>query len=78
MQPTNFNHEFLHGLRLKREWSLEEAARHLHDIGLTISDVTLRNWELGESEPDASNLAMLARLYTVKNLRDFYRDGEAD
>ena len=78
MHPTTFNGKFLHQLRLTKDWSLEEAARHLHDIGLTISDVTLRNWELEESEPDASNLAMLARLYGVKNLRDFYRDGEAD
>ena len=78
MNPTTFNHEFLHQLRLKKEWTLELAAKQLYQFGLDISDTTLRNWELGESEPDASNLAMLARLYGVKNLRDFYRDGEAD
>ena len=78
MQPTQFNKTFLHKLRLDHDWSLEVAARNLHDLGLTISDVTLRNWELGESEPDASDLAMLAQLYGIKNLRDFYRDGDAD
>mgnify|MGYP001574109133 CR=1 FL=1 len=63
----------LRHLRHSRHWTLICAAGLLEHLGLDISHVTLANWERGRSEPRASDLVFLSKLYEVRDLRDWFR-----
>lgn len=63
---VNFNNEFLRKLREEKGWSRRDMMLELYKAGLDVSETTLSNWEFGESEPDVSSLASIAKLFKVK------------
>ena len=67
---TNFKNEFLKQLRDEKGWSRRDMMLELYKIGLDLTETTIANWEVGESEPSVSELASITKIFKVK-LEDF-------
>lgn len=60
-------------MREKMDWSYETVAQKISMYGVAISYGTIRNWESGETVPDANELQVLAVVFE-SDANDFYRN----
>lgn len=57
-----FNHKMLLELREKKGWSRRELMLKLHELGVSITEGSIENWETDFSTPDVEKIVPLARL----------------
>ena len=50
---------------------VDEVLERLKEMGVSISDKTLYNWETGIRKPDADQFVMLCQVYGVKSFKEF-------
>lgn len=60
---AEFNHKMLLKLREEKGWSRRELMLKLHDLGVSISESSIENWENNVSTPDIEKIVPLARLF---------------
>ena len=60
---AEFNHKLLLKLREDKGWSRRELMLKLHDIGISISESSIENWETDVSTPDIEKIVPLAKLF---------------
>jgi len=66
-----FDPEVLKKARAANDWSFERVSQNMAMHGVPVSWGTIRNWENGETVPDANNLQILA-VVCGKLIKDFY------
>jgi len=69
-----FNRGKIKQLREKRNWSLADVVYALSKKGHGRTRQTISNWELGKTEPKASDIANLAKAFGVSILAFFRGD----
>lgn len=57
-----FNHKKLLKLRGDKGWSRRDLMLKLHDLGVSITEGSIENWETNVSTPDAEKIVPLAKL----------------
>lgn len=70
-----FNHELLKQCREEKGWSINEATYQFRLFDLKVSHPTLKNWEDGQTAPDAVEVGLLCVVYGRK-VEDFYSEIE--
>ena len=70
-----FNKQTLIVSREKKGWSVNEATYQFRSVGLKVSHPTLKSWEDGKSEPNGSEIALLAMVYGTSLKNFFQNDG---
>ena len=68
---SNFSRTILKSRREFLNFSHLDVVKRLYEVGVNISDDTLRNWESGETVPDADKLPALAEVLKCK-VHEFY------
>ena len=68
-----FNGLVLRTLRIKKHFSCSEIIFELDKVGLRISRPTILNWELGKTEPKASQIYKISKFFDIP-MEKFYRD----
>lgn len=68
---NDFRHTLLKTRREFLDLSHLDVVKRLYEVGVNISDDTLRNWETGETTPDANKLPALAEVLKCK-VHEFY------
>lgn len=63
MQVMRFTPHKLKECREAKDISIDNFMIELSKIGLTVARNTLINWESGDTEPDPSDLAIIASFY---------------
>lgn len=58
-----FNHKLLLKLREEKGWSRRDVMLKLHDLGVSITEGSIENWETNVSTPDIEKIVPLARLF---------------
>lgn len=74
-KEMKFDKQTLIVSREKKCWSVNEATYQFRSVGLKVSHPTLKSWEDGKSEPNGSEIALLAKVYG-KNPKDFFQKDE--
>mgnify|MGYP001598420779 FL=1 len=59
---AEFNYKLLLELRWKKGWTRRELMFKLHEIGVSITEGSIENWETNVSTPDAEKVVPLAKL----------------
>ena len=59
---SDFNHKLLLKLREEKGWSRREVMLKLHEIGVSITEGTLENWETDQTTPDIEKVVPLAKM----------------
>lgn len=68
---NGFNRKVLTQRREALEFTRLDVIKRLYELGRDLTETTLRNWEEGISEPDASDLPPLAEILKIK-VHEFY------
>ncbi len=76
MKTKTFNPGAITKKRIELDLTISDISYEMRKDGMKVSETTLRNWERGDTSPNAPQLAALARALMTDNLDDFFSEVE--